>query len=145
MLAAQSSRAPLGSEARQAPSRPWPPLLVPPRAPLTSSSGRCLNPQEAPGLLQPLEAGIWALHEETGGSGILRVRVPGSRLLPRLDSHKSLSPGAELAGAVRVMKCVRARALAHLHTGRIHLADTRSFPVGSFFTGERIPLGFSGD
>lgn len=48
LAAAEFSRPP-GSQAHQAPSRPWPPLSGPPRAPLTSSSGRCLNPQEAPG------------------------------------------------------------------------------------------------
>ena len=81
-LQRQSSRAPPGSEAHQAPSRPWLPLWGLPRAPLTSSSGRCLNPHEAPSLLRSLEAGIWAFHEETGGSRVLRVPVPGSRLLP---------------------------------------------------------------
>ena len=62
LAAAESSRPP-GSQAHQAPSRPWLPLSV--------------------RLGRPPEAGIWALHEETAGSGILPVRVPDSRLLPR--------------------------------------------------------------
>lgn len=79
-----------------------------PASPLGSTSGtphlqqwRARDPQ-GPGLLQPLE-------ELGSGCRLARRQVEvGFRWVPQLchgGSHKSLSPGAELAGAVRVMKC----------------------------------------